>query len=177
MALGVGCFSQERGGGRQEKRLFYFGDFSRYSPGGAGRRLYTPPVHPCTLQRTRTDCTRQAAGQTAPNARRRPRKARHTPGRWTRCTGLNSIPDRTRRADHTGGGRLGAGRVRNCADSDRAHRRENVNTKKCVMLHTQLDIDTKKCYYNARNKRTLKSVTPPQKEDKNHENKKNHAGY
>lgn len=30
--------------GKQGKRLFYFGGFSRYSPGGAGWRLYTPPV-------------------------------------------------------------------------------------------------------------------------------------
>lgn len=28
----------------------------------------------------------------------------HTPKRWTRCTGLHSIPDRPRRADRTGGG-------------------------------------------------------------------------
>lgn len=33
------------------------------------RSLYAPPVHPCTLQRTRTDCTRQAAAQAVPNAR------------------------------------------------------------------------------------------------------------
>ena len=30
---------------------------------------YTPPVSPCTLQRTRTACTAQASGQAAPNAR------------------------------------------------------------------------------------------------------------
>lgn len=33
------------------------------------RSLYAPPVHPCTLQRTRTDCTRQAAAQALPDAR------------------------------------------------------------------------------------------------------------
>lgn len=113
-------------------------------------------------QSTRNGYASQATGQTVPDAGRIMQGTTHTPGRWTRCTGLHSIPDRTRRVDHTGGGCLGAGRVRNCADADRAHRRTNVNTKKCVMLHTQLDIDTKKCYYNARNKRTLKGVTPPQ---------------
>lgn len=29
----------------------------------------------------------------------------HTPGRWTRCTGLHSIPDRPRWVDRNGGGR------------------------------------------------------------------------
>lgn len=57
---------QKRGGGRKEKRLFYFGDFSRYSPGGAGWRLYTPPVETPAHQRTRTACTSQAAGQAVP---------------------------------------------------------------------------------------------------------------
>ena len=31
----------------------------------------------------------------------------HTPGRWTRYTGLHSIPDRPRGADWDGGGVLG----------------------------------------------------------------------
>lgn len=39
---------QKRGGLVGRERLFYFGDFSRYSPGAAGRQLYTPPVIPCT---------------------------------------------------------------------------------------------------------------------------------
>ena len=33
----------------------------------------------------------------------------HTPGRWTRCTGLHPIPDRPRRVDRTGGGRWRVG--------------------------------------------------------------------
>nr|DAH46202.1 MAG TPA: hypothetical protein [Caudoviricetes sp.] len=28
----------------------------------------------------------------------------HTPGRWTRCTGLHSIPDKPRLVDQDGGG-------------------------------------------------------------------------
>ena len=50
---------------------------------------------------------------------------------------------------------------------------QKPNTKKCAMLHVQLDMNTKKCYYNARNERTLKSVpylqTTTKQEDKNHE--------
>lgn len=29
-----------------------------------------------------------------------------TPERWTRCTGMHTIPDRPRWADHAGGGTL-----------------------------------------------------------------------
>lgn len=68
------------------------------------RSLYAPPVHPCPLQRTRNGYTAQAAGQTVPDARQTTQGTTHTPGRWTRCTGLHSIPDRPRRADRTGGG-------------------------------------------------------------------------
>ena len=42
--MGVGCFVQKREGWVWRERLFYFGNFSRYSPGGVGRRLYAPPV-------------------------------------------------------------------------------------------------------------------------------------
>nr|DAQ27782.1 MAG TPA: hypothetical protein [Caudoviricetes sp.] len=59
---GGGVFCAEKiGWVGEEKRLFYFGDFSRYSPGGAGRRLYTPPVetpapaHPNRLHRSALD--------------------------------------------------------------------------------------------------------------------------
>lgn len=62
-------------------------------------------------QRTRNDCTSQAAAQAVPEPGRgkyqgRPCKARHTPRRWTRCTGLHSIPDRPRLDDRTGCGVL-----------------------------------------------------------------------
>ena len=104
--------------GRRGKTPFYFGDFSRYSPGGAGRRLYTPPVHPCPIQRTGKDYT----GQAVPDARAdhaRHGAPTHTPGCWPRCTGLHTIPDRPRWADRDGGGVLeGVECVRNCADMD-----------------------------------------------------------
>lgn len=64
-------------------------------------------------QRTRADCTKQAAAQAVPDARQTMQGKAHTPGRWTRCTGLHSIPDRPRRADRDGGGVLEGGqRVR-----------------------------------------------------------------
>ena len=75
------------------------------------RSLYTPPVETPAPQRTRTDCTAQAAAQAVPEPGRgkyqgRPCRApSHTPGHWTRCTGLHSIPDEPRRVDRDGGGR------------------------------------------------------------------------
>lgn len=91
--------SRKEGVGRQGKRLFYFGDFSRHSPGGAGRRLYTPPVEtPAPSAPGRTAQHRQQGKPCQMQGR--PRHApTHTPGRWTRCTGLHSIPGRPRRAD------------------------------------------------------------------------------
>jgi len=51
-------------------------------------------------QHTRGDCTEQAAAQAVPDARQTmpaaDRAQAHTPGRWTRCTGLHSMPDRPR---------------------------------------------------------------------------------
>lgn len=76
--------------------LFYFfgGDGTDRAGLGGG---YIPRRWRPQPQRTRTDCTAQAAGQTVPNARQTtPRTDTHTPGRWTRCTGLHSIPDRPR---------------------------------------------------------------------------------
>ena len=72
--MGVGCFEQKRRVGRQGKRLFYFGDFSRYSPGGAGRRLYTPPVEtPATAHPDKLHTTGGRAGR----ARYRADRTRH----------------------------------------------------------------------------------------------------
>lgn len=53
--MGVGRFAQKRGGGRQGKRLFYFGNFSRYSPGRGWVAAIYPagggpaPAHPDRL--------------------------------------------------------------------------------------------------------------------------------
>lgn len=43
-----------------------------------------------------------------PDARQTTQGKEHTPGRWTRCTGLHSIPE-TARGDRTGGRRWRAG--------------------------------------------------------------------
>lgn len=64
---------------------------------------YTPEVETPAPQHTRTDRTSQAAVQAAPDASQTMQGKAHTPGRWTRCTGLHKIPNRPRRADRTGG--------------------------------------------------------------------------
>lgn len=54
----------------------------------------------------------------------------HTPGLWTRYTGMHSIPDRPRRADRNCGGTLkGVECVRNCADLDSVQNLKKVNEK------------------------------------------------
>lgn len=157
---------RKEGVGRHGKRLFLFWS--------AMATLTTPPpalpVCPSggdpSPKRTRIDCTAQAAAQAVPDAAQTTQDTAH---RHTRPDAGHAAPVCTQyqtgrageiRAAAGAGGR--AQRVRNCADMDRTHRYTIANTKKCAMLHAQLDMNTKKCYYNARNKRTLKSVTPPQ---------------
>ena len=49
---------------RTPKNTFFFEEFYRGHHLPHPRRgLYTPPVHPYPLQRTRADCTAQVAGQ------------------------------------------------------------------------------------------------------------------
>lgn len=68
----------------------------------------------------------------------RPRHApTHTPGCWTRCTGLHSIPDRPRRDDRTGCGALDC--LRNVSDRARPNGQKNKTYKYVIMLHAQLD--------------------------------------
>lgn len=102
----------------QGKRLFYFGNFSRYSPVWAGRRLYTPPVeapapaHPDGLHIT---------GSSAGRAKCKAGHAKHD----TRPDAGHATPVCTRyqtgRAGTIGQG-AGAGLpahcVRNCAETD-----------------------------------------------------------
>lgn len=70
----------------QGKRLFYFGDFSRYSPGGAGRRLYTPPV---TLAHS------SAPGQAA-HHKRHQNQGGQVPGQTARPKAGHAAPGCTR---------------------------------------------------------------------------------
>ena len=79
------------------------------------------PAHPDGLHIT---------GSRAGRARTRADKYQGIPPpkRWTRCTGLHSIPDRPRRADRNGGGTLeGVKCVRNCADLDSVQNLKKVN--------------------------------------------------
>lgn len=68
------------------------------------RSLYTPPVKTTAPSAPGTPAHHRKQHRPC-QMQRRPRHApTHTPGRWTRCTGLHSIPDRPRRADQDGGG-------------------------------------------------------------------------
>lgn len=69
---------RKEGVGMQGKRLFYFGVFSRCSPGRAGGG-YIPLQWRPQPQRTRTACTSQAVAQAVPKC-----KADHATHRHTR---------------------------------------------------------------------------------------------
>lgn len=107
-------------------------------------------------QRTQTDCTRQAAGQAVPEPGRgkyqgRPCKARHTPGRWTRCTGLHPIPDRPRLDDRTGCGALDC--LRNVSDRARPNGQNYCKQKYLFFMCKPLD-KRNKIVYNIDSKQT-----------------------
>lgn len=81
-----------------------------------------------------------SAPGTATHHRRqgRPRHApTHTPKRWTRCTGLHSIPDSPRRDDRTGCGALDC--LRNVSDRARPNGQKSKTYKYVIMLRAQLD--------------------------------------
>jgi len=103
------------------KNAFFFEKFYRgHDPPHPQSCLYTPPVEtPAPAHPDRLHSTGSRAGR----ARTRADKYQGIPPpkRWTRCTGLHSIPDRPRRADRNGGGVLEVVEcVRNCADMDNA---------------------------------------------------------
>lgn len=165
---------RKEGVGRQGKRLFYFGDFSRYSPGGAGRRLYTPPVE--TPAHSAPGTTAHDREQRRPcQMQGRPRRTpAHTPGRWARCTGLHSIPDRPRRVDRTGGGRWRAGSV-----SGKVYNFGRLFLSIFIWIYFAESIDNPYLYgYNIIS--PDKYGLQPQYTKtggQNHEDKKNHARY
>jgi hypothetical protein len=102
-------FAEKRGWVGEENAFFEFFLREASTAPPPARPIYPRGGDP-SPQRTRNGYTAQAAAQTAPNARQTtPRTDTHTPGRWTRCTGLHSIPDRPRRVDRNGGGRWRAG--------------------------------------------------------------------
>lgn len=106
--MGAGCFAQKRGGGYAGKAPFLNFFYARCRPPHPRLAPYTPEVE--TPAPSAPGTTAHHRQQDRPcQMQGRPRKARHTPGRWTRCTGLHSIPNRPRRADRNGGGRWRAG--------------------------------------------------------------------
>lgn len=146
------------GGTSPEKRLFFEKFYRGHDPPHPRRSLYTPPGGDPSPSAPGTATHHRQQGRPCQMQGKQRHAPTHTPGRWTRCTGLHSIQDRSHLLRVLEGGQC----VRNCADLDAAQQRIKANTKKCAMLRVQLDANTKKCYYNVRNKRTLKSVTPPQ---------------
>lgn len=97
----MGCFAQKKGVVNHHpfnKTSFLNFFYARCRPPHPRLAPYTPEVEASAPQRTRNGCTSQTARQTTQGTT-------HTPKRWTRCTGLHSIPDRPRRVDRTGGGR------------------------------------------------------------------------
>lgn len=83
----------------------------------------------------------------------------HTPGRWTRCTGLHSIPDRPRRAIGTAG---------NVSETVQIWTHSNMNDFQHKNVCKAIDANTRMCYY-IDNTRTCYTTT--KQEDKNHEKK------
>ena len=125
------------------------------------------PVYPAggdpSPQRTRTDCTSQAAGQTMPKPGRANTRVGRPPKSWARCTGLHPIPDRPRRADRTGGGRWRAWSV---SETEQICTHSNMNDFQHKNVCKTVDINTRTCYY-IDNTRTCYTTT--KQEDKNHE--------
>lgn len=65
---------------------------------------YTPPVETPTHRAPGRPAHHRQHGRPCQMQGRQRHAPAHTPGRWARCTGMHSIPDRPRRADRTCGG-------------------------------------------------------------------------
>nr|DAJ91125.1 MAG TPA: hypothetical protein [Caudoviricetes sp.] len=68
----------------------------------------------------------------------------HTPGRWTRYTGLHSIPDRPRGQIRTAAGRWKAGSV---SETVQIWTHSNMNDFQHKNVCKIIDINTRTCYY------------------------------
>ena len=112
---------------------FFYGD---YRPPNPRRSLYTPPVEtpapsapgrPTHHRQQRRPCKMQGKPRHAPT---------HTPGRWTRCTGLHSIPDRPRGGDRYGGGAGWRGvRPKLCRFGHSAAAQKNISFVNTFVAH------------------------------------------
>lgn len=116
--------------------FFIFSAVERLTGRGWAAAIYpaggdpSAPAHPDGLHIT---------GSRAGRARTRADKYQGIPPpkRWTRCTGLHSIPDRPRRDDRTGCGALDC--LRNVSDRARPNGQNNKTYKHVVALRVQLD--------------------------------------
>jgi hypothetical protein len=86
-----------------------------------------------------------------PDARQTTQGKEHTPGRWTRCTGLHPIPDRPRLDDRTGCGALDC--LRNVSDRARPNGQNYCKQKYLFFMCNPLD-KRNKIVYNIDSKQT-----------------------
>ena len=105
---GVFCTGKRGWVGMENAFFICFGMSGHHLP-HPWRSLYTPRVETTapsapgrTAQHRQQHMPCQMQGR-PPTTGRAPT---HTPGRWTRCTGLHPIPDRPRGVDRGGGGRF-----------------------------------------------------------------------
>ena len=137
--MGVGVFFAEKRGWVDRENAFFicFGMSGHHLP-HPRRSLYAPQVEttaPSAPGRTAQHRQQRRPYQIQGRPHTAGRAPAHTPGRWTRCTGLHSIPDRPRRCNRDGGGaKLSAQCVRNCADLDTL-KHERFSTQECVQNH------------------------------------------
>lgn len=110
-----------------------------------------PPARP--IYPRGGDPSPSAPGQTAQHRQQgrpcqmqgRPRHApTHTPGHWTRCTGLHSIPDRPRGAIGTAAERWRAWSV---SETEQICTHSNMNDFQHKNVCKIIDINTRTCYY------------------------------
>ena len=129
--MGVGVFCTGKRGWVGRENAFFFEKFYRgHDPPHPQRSPYTPPVETpapsapgTTAQRRqqRRPCQMQGRPPTTNSA------PTHTPGRWTRCTGMHSIPDRPRRVDRGGAGGLDS--LRGASETEQKWTLQNLKNK------------------------------------------------
>ena len=120
------------------------------------RFLYTPPVHPCPLQRTRNDCARQTVKQTMQGT---------THARTLDTLHQSAIA--TRQATRVDQDFAGRWRAWNVSETEQICTHSNMNDFQHKNVCKTVDINTRTCYY-IDNTRTCYTTT--KQEDKNHEN-------
>lgn len=126
------------------KNAFFFEKFYRgHDPPHPRRCLYTPPVETPAPQRTRTDCTAQAAEQIMPDARQTTQGKTHTPGRG------HAAPVCTRyQTGHAGrSGRRRRWRAGSVSETVQIWTHSNMNDFQHKNVCKTIDTNTRMCYY------------------------------